>query len=62
MENDEDRVVPTLLAFRHHDRWKAHCEFCRTYHIYRSLGIQQGRCPEYTPHTESGVLLVNGGV
>jgi hypothetical protein len=54
--------VPTLLAFRHRDRWRAHCEFCEVDHIYRGLGLQEGRCPQFTPHVKTGVLLVNGGV
>lgn len=57
----DDVVVPELLAFRERDRWRAFCEYCSSYHIYRALGLQQGRCPRHTPHVETGVMLINGG-
>jgi hypothetical protein len=59
---DEDNVVPELLAYRERDRWRAHCEFCNTFHVFRDLGRQPAKCPEYTPYVETGVMLVDGGV
>jgi hypothetical protein len=59
---DEDSEVPVLLAFKEHDRWRAHCEFCQTFHVFRELGWQPARCPEYSPYIETGVRLVDGGV
>jgi hypothetical protein len=57
---DEDAMVPELLAYCERDRWKAYCEPCETWHVFRGLGLQAGRCPEYTINS-SQVLLVNGG-
>lgn len=57
----DDDVIPTLLAYQEKgDRWKAFCEPCQTWHIFRGLGIQLGRCHQYTSNA-AYVLLVNGG-
>ena len=49
------------LISPHTTRGSARLQNSQSVHIYRSLGLQEGRCPEYTPHTESGVLLIHGG-
>jgi hypothetical protein len=34
---DEDNVVPELLAYRERDRWRVHCEFCNTFHVFTAV-------------------------
>jgi hypothetical protein len=59
-EMHDDVVVPELLAYKERDRWKAYCDPCQTWHVFRGLGLQPGRCPVYTPNA-AHVTLVNGG-
>jgi len=57
---DDDDVIPTLLAYRHRDRFKAFCTFCDAWHHWYRTGLQPGRCPQYTPNAAQ-VVLVDAG-
>jgi hypothetical protein len=57
---EDDDVIPQLLAYRHRGRFKAFCTFCDSWHHWHSLGVQAGRCPQYTPNA-AHVVLVDAG-
>jgi hypothetical protein len=60
MHND-DVVVPEVLAWRDRDRFRMWCPHCDSFHFHRTLGLQAARCPAWTPFTNHGYLLVDGG-
>ena len=56
----DDDVIPTLLAYRHRDRFKAWCSWCDSWHHWHSVGEVDGKCPVFTPNS-SRVRLIDAG-
>jgi hypothetical protein len=57
MDDDE---VPRLQAYQHKGGFKAWCRWCDTYHHWRGVGRQPGKCPAYTPNAAQ-VELIDAG-
>jgi hypothetical protein len=60
MQDNDDRVVPEVVAWRDRDRFKIWCRFCVSPHFHRQTGWQAARCPVFTDYTPTGYILVEG--
>jgi hypothetical protein len=61
MNEDLDRAVPELLAWRDRGRFRVWCEFCKSFHTHRKTGWVEAKCPMYTAYTPTGYIVVDSG-